>query len=49
MLLLFIAFESARDPKKAARQSVKGTQPIECVSESADKLESGILFTRILF
>jgi hypothetical protein len=32
-----VGFESAGDPEKAAEQSVEGTQPTECVPESAGK------------
>lgn len=32
-----VGFESAGDPEKAAEQSVEGTQPTECVLESAGK------------
>lgn len=32
-----VGSESAGDPKKAAEQSVEGTQPTECVPESAGK------------
>jgi hypothetical protein len=32
-----VGSESAGDPEKAAEQSVEGTQPTECVPESAGK------------